>query len=72
MIAAVLVQLAFAAAFFAIGRWGQRNAAALVPASLSPEGRAKKERSLRRGARSCTIIAIVFVVLAVAGQVLPG
>ncbi|KLL11203.1 hypothetical protein FrCorBMG51_13200 [Protofrankia coriariae] len=66
------MQFAFAAAFFAIGRWGQRHAPTLVPASLSPEGRAKRERSLRRGARSCKIIAVFFVVLGVVGPVLPS
>ncbi|WP_043603387.1 MULTISPECIES: hypothetical protein [Protofrankia] len=68
----MLAQFAFAAAFFAVGRWGQRNAPALVPVSLSPEGRAKRERSLRRGARSCKIISLLFVVLGVVGAVLPG
>ncbi|WP_131786044.1 hypothetical protein [Protofrankia symbiont of Coriaria ruscifolia] len=67
---AAILQLVFAAAFFGIGRWGRRHAAELVPTSLSAEGQAKKERSLRRGAWSCQIIAVFFVLLGVVGPIL--
>ncbi len=66
-----MLQLVFAAAFFGIGRWGRRHAAELVPKSLSPEGQAKKEQSLRRGARSCQVIAVIFALLGVIGPLLP-
>jgi hypothetical protein len=60
-----LASFAFAAALFAIGTWGRRNAADLVPASFSTEGRAKQERSLRRGAISITALGGMFAVLGV-------
>jgi hypothetical protein len=50
MTADVLLGLVLAAVLFLIGWWGRRNAAALVPPSLSAESRARKERELRRGA----------------------
>lgn len=46
----VLFGLLFAAILLLIGWWGRRNAATLVPPSLSAESRARKERELRRGA----------------------
>jgi hypothetical protein len=61
---------AFAAAFLAVGRWGRRNATALVPSSFSEHARAREERSLRRGARSVTVLGALFAcvgVLAAAG-----
>jgi uncharacterized iron-regulated membrane protein len=55
-----------AAAFVALSRWGQRNLDQLVPAHYSPERRAKDERSIRRGARSCFAIGILFALFSVA------
>ncbi|MFJ8816602.1 hypothetical protein [Amycolatopsis thermoflava] len=68
----MLVALAVLAGvfFFAVGRWGRRNAAGLVPPSLSAAGREKKERGLRTGALSCQIAGVVFVLLGVAALVL--
>ena len=60
-----VVSFAFAAALLAIGSWGRRNAADLVPATFSAEGRAKQERSLRRGAISITALGAMFALLGV-------
>lgn len=53
----------FAATFLAIGRWGRRNVTELVPATLSPEARTRKERSLRRGSWSVSAIGVLFALL---------
>ena len=55
----------FAGVFVAIGRWGRRNAPDLVPVHLSADGRARKERSLRRGSWSVTAVGALFAVLGV-------
>jgi hypothetical protein len=60
---AALVAFLLATGLIALGRWGRRNAADLVPTSFSPAGRAKKERSLRRGALSLTVLGGLFIVL---------
>jgi hypothetical protein len=46
---------------------GRRNAADLVSGALSARGRAKKERSLQRGAWLCQVIGALFVALAAIG-----
>jgi ABC-type Fe3+ transport system permease subunit len=61
---ASFVLLVLAVSLFAIGRWGRRNAAGLVPSTLPPEVRQKRERSLLRGALTCQVLALFFVVLA--------
>lgn len=61
----VIGSFAFAGAFLAVGRWGRRNAPDLVPVTLSADARATKERSLRRGARSITVLGWLFAVLGV-------
>ncbi|WP_245773965.1 hypothetical protein [Pseudonocardia ammonioxydans] len=48
-----------------IGVWGRRNAGHLVPASLPTQDRAKRERTLRRGAWACQIVGTLFVVAGV-------
>lgn len=50
---------------FALGYWGNSRARDLVSAHASPERRAREERSLRRGARSCYVMAGLFALLAV-------
>jgi hypothetical protein len=62
---AALFGFALAALFLGLGRWGRHNAADLVPTALSAYGRAKRERSLRRGARSCQLLGSLFAVFAV-------
>ena len=64
-----IVAFALAAACLAIGRWGRRNAADLVPSSLSAYGQAKQERSLRRGAWSLTAFGLLLAVLGVVSGV---
>jgi len=54
-----------AVAIVSLSRWGQRNAEVLVPAHYSPDRRAKDLRSLRRGARSCFVIGILFALFSV-------
>jgi len=53
-----------AAVCFLLGRWGLRNTADLLAAGASPERRAREERNIRRGARSCYLLAGLFGLLA--------
>lgn len=61
---AVVVPLLLAWVFLVLSRWGRRNVAELVPATLSPERRAREERRLVRGARSLLLLSVVCVLLA--------
>lgn len=55
-----LVLVLAAAAMFAFGRWGQRNATGLIATSaLSAESRLRKERAVRRGSVAWQIIAVL-------------
>lgn len=62
---AVLLPLAGAAVFLSLSRWGRRNAAELVPATLSAERRQREERKIRRGARSLLLFAVLLTLMAV-------
>jgi len=58
--------LGLAIAIFAFGRWGQRNASALVATvALSTESRLRKERAMRRGGIAWQAGAIVPALAAV-------
>ncbi|MCW2789625.1 MAG: hypothetical protein JWQ91_1901 [Aeromicrobium sp.] len=70
MTAAALAGVA-ALGFMALGRWGLRNTASLVTVTASPERRERDERSLRRGARSCVALGVVFACLAVVVAIEP-
>lgn len=48
-----------------LGRWGLARQGDLVAASLSVERRQKELRAIRRGARSCLVLGVVFVAFAV-------
>lgn len=61
MMEALLFTLAVA--LFVFGRWGQRNAAMLVPTALSEEGQWRKERSVRRGGIAFQIVAVLWILL---------
>lgn len=54
---------------FLLGRWGLRSAGDLVPATASPERRALEERRIRRGARSCFVLGVLFTLLAAVSAV---
>ncbi|MCF7550722.1 hypothetical protein [Pseudonocardia sp. WMMC193] len=49
-----------------IGTWGVRNAGALVPASLPEQTRHSRERTLRRGARTCQVVGPALALAALA------
>lgn len=53
-----------AVVFLAVGRWGYRNAANLVPSSYSEQGQRKRARTLRHGAIMCHFAAGVLVIAA--------
>ncbi|WP_067430605.1 hypothetical protein [Nocardioides jensenii] len=57
---AALVSALVAVAFVMLARWGQRNVETLVPAGVAPARRDKDARAIRRGARSCLVIGILF------------
>lgn len=48
-----------------VGRWGYRNADALVPTSYSEQGQRRRARALRHGAIMCQFAAGVLVTAAV-------
>jgi len=64
-VSGAIVSFVLAGVCFALGRWGARQADQLVPASVSMPRREKDERSLRRGAKSCLVMAGLFAVLGV-------
>lgn len=57
---AVLFSAGVAVAFIGLGRWGMRNLDELVPVRGSAEKQGKDLRSLRRGARSCLVLGVLF------------
>jgi hypothetical protein len=61
----VLASTLVAAAFVSLALWGLRNLDDLVPARSSSDRREKDLRSLRRGARSCFAIGLLFAAWAV-------
>jgi hypothetical protein len=65
----VVVPMVLAWAFLSLSRWGRRNAAELVPVTLSPERRLREERRLLRGSRSLLVLSIVCVLLGAAEAV---
>jgi hypothetical protein len=50
---------------FALGGWGLRSGADLVPATYPSERREREQRAIRRGARSLVVLGALFAVLAV-------
>lgn len=61
---AAVVSAALALLTLAVGRWGLRNAASLVPARPGSD-HDREVRALRRGARLCLAMAVLFTALAV-------
>lgn len=43
-----------------VGHWGCRHAADLVPPTLPVVERASREKTLRRGARVCQVVGVLF------------
>ncbi|RHW28518.1 hypothetical protein D0Z08_01180 [Nocardioides immobilis] len=66
---AALVSAALAVLMLAVGRWGLRNTASLVPDRVAGSVRDRQERSLRRGAWLCLAMALLFATLAVLATV---
>lgn len=66
-LAGAAVSVALGAMLAALGWWGLRNAAVVVPASLPESDRQRRERVLRRGSVACHVLAAVFVVTGVLG-----
>lgn len=58
--------LLFAAVLLLIGLWGRRNLAGLVPSTLSAQGRAKRERELRRGALALIAFSVLIALATLA------
>jgi hypothetical protein len=54
---------------FAIGQWGRKRAATLVPPSLSTEEREKRARVYKRGAVVLQLTAVAFVLVVCVGMV---
>lgn len=53
-----LLGLVLAGALFLVGVWGRREAAALAPGHLPAKDRARRERTLLRGALACQVTAV--------------
>lgn len=49
------------AAVILVGVWGRRNAASLLPATLSTEDRRRKLVVYRRGALACQIAGVLLI-----------
>ncbi|MET8249156.1 hypothetical protein ABZV31_35185 [Streptomyces sp. NPDC005202] len=64
-----MVPLLMAGALVVLGRWGLRNAHQ-VPPWLSSRDRQRRSRTLRRGARTCYVVAVVFAVAGI-GTLVP-
>lgn len=60
----VVVSSAVAAGLIIFGRWGLHNVETLVASNAPDHRRAKDERSIRRGARSCVIFGGMLVIFA--------
>jgi peptidyl-prolyl cis-trans isomerase C len=60
------VQSVLAVALLAFGQWGYRNAHRLAAAALPSDQRARSERTYRRSAVACQIVAGVFAAVTVA------
>ncbi|KQY57222.1 MULTISPECIES: hypothetical protein [unclassified Nocardioides] len=61
----VLISALVAAGFVSLSLWGLRNVEELVPERPSMARRDKELRSLKRGARSCFLIGLLFATWAV-------
>lgn len=70
---AVFVPIAgLATVLLLLGAWGCRNLPALAFVPGMPADRlARRERSMRRGARACRLIGVVFLLVAAASLVFP-
>lgn len=64
-----LVGLLLAGVLFLVGVWGRREAAALTPVHLPTKDRARRERTLLRGAIACQVTAVA-AALATLGSLL--
>lgn len=49
-----------------VGSWGARHAAQLAPSTLPADERASREKTLRRGARFCQVVGVLFAVAGIA------
>jgi hypothetical protein len=58
----VLVATFVACVLLAMGLWGRRNAAGLVPPSLSTYGQIKRARELRRGATTLIVVSTLLLI----------
>lgn len=65
MISSVLYLLGLGGVLLAAGYWGRRNAATLghVP-GLDPDLQQRRIAVMRRGALTCAVVGVVFLVLA--------
>ena len=62
LMTSAVVSVLFASVLFAIGRWGRRNAAGLVPTALSEAGQRSQELVLRRGSVACQLVGGIFLI----------
>jgi hypothetical protein len=67
----IIFDLVLGVGLFAVGRWGMRSMADLVPPELDAEGQEKKARVMRRGAWIVQIVGMLFFCLGAARIVLP-
>jgi hypothetical protein len=49
----------------ALGHWGQRRAGDWIPAALGATERDHPQRVVTRGARTCQVVGVVFLVMIV-------
>lgn len=63
---AAVINLVLGALLVVLGWWGVRNAATAAPAALPEHDRKRRARVVRRGAITCQVLAVVFLVVGVA------
>lgn len=66
MIAGILIETVLGLVLLAIGRWGRANEGRLASGWMDPDDRAGRERMYRRGALTCTVLGVIFLLVALA------
>lgn len=65
MIAGIVIETVLGLALLAVGRWGRANEGRLATGWTDPGDRVSRERMLKRGAVTCTVLGVLFLAVAV-------
>lgn len=64
MIAGIVIETVLGLALVAVGRWGRANEGRLATGWADPGDRASRERMLKRGAITCLVLGVLFLLVA--------